>query len=134
MKGCFIGSLVLAVLLGCATRGSRFDVDSVGRIRPGITTQEDVRRWFGAPGLIRQHASGRTGWGYEFEERRTHSTSSISKVLRFVASILGWRYFFPPVDVTYEESTRHSLSVLFKDGVVVDFTYERQVTPSRRIH
>jgi outer membrane protein assembly factor BamE (lipoprotein component of BamABCDE complex) len=134
MKLCIAASLVLMTTLGCATRGSHFDVDSVDRITPGATTQEEVRRWFGEPGLVRRHASGRTSWGYEFQETQTRSTSSVSKVLRFVAAILGWRYFFPPVDVTYEKSTRHSLSVLFKDGVVVDFTYERETTPSKRIH
>jgi outer membrane protein assembly factor BamE (lipoprotein component of BamABCDE complex) len=134
MRRYVIASLVLALLVGCATRGNRFDVDSVDRITPGVSTQEDVRRWFGTPLRVRQHASGRTGWGYEFQETETRSTRAISKVLRFVGAILGWRYLNPPLDITYEKSTRHTLSVQFKEGVVVDFAYEREVTPSRRIH
>jgi outer membrane protein assembly factor BamE (lipoprotein component of BamABCDE complex) len=134
MKLCIAGILVLAVALGCATRGTRFDVDSVNRITPGLSTQDDVRRWFGEPGLVRQHANGSVHWGYDFTETQTRSTSSVSKVLRFVAAILGWRYFFPPLDVTYEKSTRHKLVVLFQDGVVVDFTYERETTPSKRVY
>jgi hypothetical protein len=134
MKPWLIASLALALLVGCATHGNRFDVDSVDRITPGVSTEEDLRRWFGAPTLIRQHASGRTGWGYEFHETQTRSTTTISKILRFVGAILGWRYLNPPLDLTYEKSTRHSLSVLFQEGVVVDFTYEREVTPSKRVY
>ena len=128
--------LSICILLGaCATRGDRFNPDLVDRITPGVTTQDDIRRWFGEPLQVRQSASGRTGWGYDYEETQTRSTTSVTKVMRSIASLFRLRYFFPPVDVTYERSSRHALTVVFdQEGVVVDFSYEREVTPTRRVY
>lgn len=128
--------LGLAVIaMGCATRGTRFNVDSVDRIVTGVTTRDQIRAWFGGPSMIRENASGRTGWGYEFEETEIRSTHTLSKVGRFVARLFGLRTFFPPVDVTFQKKTRHRLNVIFdRRGVVADYNYERSVTPSRRVN
>jgi len=129
-----IGLVVLVAVAGCATRGTRFDVDSVDRITVGVTTQADCKRWFGGPMVVRQNASGRIGWGYEFEETQTRSTGTVTRIARSLGSIFGWRWYYPPVDVTYEKTTAHRLTILFNsDGTVADFSYEREVTPSQRI-
>ena len=40
-----------------------------------------------------------------------------------------------PVDVEYENSTRHKLMIIFgPDGTVADYTYERKETPSKRVY
>lgn len=125
----------MLVASGCATRGTRFDVDSVDRIVAGVTTRDQIRAWFGGPAMIRENASGRTGWGYEFQETQIQSTHTLSKIGRFTAGLFGLRALFPPVDVTFEKTTRHRLDVIFdRRGVVADYHYERTVTPSRRVN
>jgi hypothetical protein len=127
--------LVVALGIGCATRGRHFDVDSVDRIRPAVTTQEDCRRWFGEPTSVSQNARGQVGWGYEVEETKTRSTRTITKIVSSISRLFGWWWWWPPLDVEYEESTRHSLEVVFyPDGTVADYMYEREVTPSKRVY
>jgi outer membrane protein assembly factor BamE (lipoprotein component of BamABCDE complex) len=134
----FVRILVcLALLLnwGCATRGRAFDADSVVRIQPGRTTQEDIRNWFGEPMAIQTSGYGGMRWGYIHEHTTRRDTGTITKIGRSIASIFGHRVYVPPVDVAYENTERHKLTVLFRDdGVVEDYTYERRDIPTRRVY
>lgn len=124
-----------ALILACATRGARFNVDAVAKIRPGVTTQAEVRRWFGQPVGVRVNASGTTRWRYLYEESERRDTGTLTKIGRSVASVFGLRVFVPPVDVAWENTTRHELDVLFgPQGVVEDYAYDRRDTPSRRVY
>jgi outer membrane protein assembly factor BamE (lipoprotein component of BamABCDE complex) len=125
----------LALTLACATRGRAFDPDSVAKIHPGSTTQEQVRQWFGEPVGIQVRSWGGIRWSYLHEEKTRRDTGSITKIGRSIASILGSRVYWPPVDVAYENHTRHSLEVIFDpDGIVQDYTYERKDVPTRRVY
>lgn len=127
--------LLVAALVGCAARGARFDPDSVPRIQPEATTQAEVRRWFGAPTTQEMRGTGTSKWVYFYEERSRRDTRSVTKVGRFLASIFGWRVFFPPVDVAYENTVRHRLAVYFdEEGVVRDYAYERTEIPSKVVY
>ena len=125
----------LVLALACATRGRAFDSDSVVKIEPGFTTQEQVRRWFGEPVGTEVTGWGGVRWRYLHEERTRRDTGTITKIGRSIASILGRRVYLPPVDVAYENVTRHELVVFFgEDGVVEDYRYDRQDMPTRRVY
>ena len=131
----FALALCAGVLLACATRGSSFDVDSVGKIEPGITTQAEVREWFGNPTSIKVRGSGGNEWRYLYEEEKRHDTRTLTKIGRFFASIFGHRVYAPPVDVAYAKTTRYTLNVQFDDfGQVIDYDYERRELPSHRVY
>jgi outer membrane protein assembly factor BamE (lipoprotein component of BamABCDE complex) len=134
----FIHVLVTAGLLlalACSTRGRAFEPDSVVRIEPGWSTQEDIRRWFGAPVSVKTSAYGGARWKYIHEETTRRDTRTLTKIGRSITSILGSRVYVPPVDVAYENATRHELAVVFgPDGVVEDYTYERRDVPTRRVY
>ena len=87
-----IGSLshvarrVVAGLLLClactTTRGGEFNVDMVPKIRPDVTTQEEVREWFGEPVGVRMNGSGQARWVYLYEEetRRDVAPATLGKI------------------------------------------------------
>jgi outer membrane protein assembly factor BamE (lipoprotein component of BamABCDE complex) len=129
-----VALLALVCLLACATRGARFDADALPRIRPGRTTESEIRAWFGSPLGVRVNSSGATVWSYLYEETKRRDTGTLTKIGASIASILGSRVFIPPVDIAYEMTTRHELEVLFREGVVADYTYERRETPARVVY
>ncbi len=131
-----LASLLLVVLLvACVSRGRGFDPDSIPRIEEGSTTQAEIRRWFGDPVAIRVRSSGITAWRYYHEEQTRRDTGTLTKIGRSIASIFGGRVYAPPLDVAYENTTRHELWVIFDpDGIVVDHVYERHDTPTRRVY
>jgi outer membrane protein assembly factor BamE (lipoprotein component of BamABCDE complex) len=125
----------LALTLACATRGRAFDADSVVKIEPGYTTMEQVRSWFGEPVAIQVSSWGGAHWSYLHEEQTRRDTGTITKIGRSIASILGQRVYWPPVDIAYENQTRHELEVIFDpDGIVEDYAYERRDVPTRRVY
>lgn len=125
----------MALLAGCATSGVAFDPEMVPHIRNGQTTDEDARRWFGSPRVMRSSGNGGAEWRYFYEEKTTHSTGTITKLGRSIASIFGWRTIYPPLDVEYSNRVRHRLDIWFDElGVVTDYEYERLETPSTRIY
>jgi outer membrane protein assembly factor BamE (lipoprotein component of BamABCDE complex) len=127
--------LLLALLAACASGGTPIDADSVTKIRPGASTQEDVRRWFGAPTAIRHTGSGKQTWRYEHVQHTRRDTGTITKIGRSITSILGARMIWPPVDVAYEETVRDELEVFFDpDGRVLDYSYEHSKVPSKRVY
>jgi outer membrane protein assembly factor BamE (lipoprotein component of BamABCDE complex) len=127
--------LLLALLAACATGGTHIDADSVTKIRPGESTQEDVRRLFGEPTGIRHTGRGRLTWRYEYVERTTRDTGTLTKIGRSITSILGAHMIWPPVDVAYEETVHEKLEVLFEpDGRVADYSYEHSKVPSKRVY
>lgn len=127
--------LALLIAVGCTTRGRQFSADDVPRIRPGVTTQQEVRRVFGAPSSVRVSASGDARWSYVYEEQTRRDTRTLTKIGVSIASIFGLPIYVPPVDLAYETTTRHRLDVWFDDdSVVEDYTYEREDVPTRRVY
>ena len=130
-------ALVVAALAAgaCASAGTRFDPDSVGRIQLDRTTQSDARRIFGTPTHIHARGSGGTTWGYVYEETETRSTSTLARIGAFLATLMGRPAVFPPVAVSTSTTTRYSLTLYFDDaGVVRDYDYERSVIPRKQVH
>jgi hypothetical protein len=105
----------------------------VPKIRPGVTTQAEVKRWFGEPtGTSVRGSDGAVSWRYEHRETRERSTRTITRIGWFLASLAGWRMIIPPVDVGYSNTIQHRLDVDFRpDGIVRDYAYHREETPSR---
>jgi outer membrane protein assembly factor BamE (lipoprotein component of BamABCDE complex) len=107
----------------------------VPKIRPEISTRADVERWFGDPQTVSTTGSGHSRWTYLYEERTTRDTRTITKIWRSIASVFGGRIFVPPVDVAYENVSRHRLVVWFdSSGTVADYTYARTDLPKKRIY
>jgi outer membrane protein assembly factor BamE (lipoprotein component of BamABCDE complex) len=135
MRVAVLSICLLLVPAGCSTTGHPIDEDSVTKIQPYRTTQQDVRRWFGEPASIRYTGHGRSSWRYLHEEHTRRDTGTITKIGRSIASIFGGRAYLPPVDVAYEERTTHRLVVVFDaDGTVLDYAYERDTLPTKKIY
>ncbi len=134
---CGLRPLVLLALLAlaCASSGTKFDADSVPRIRPEQSTEADVRKIFGEPTSIAVAGTGGARWRYFYEETTTRDTGTLTKIGRSIASVFGFGMFWPPVDIAWEKRTRHDLVVFFdSEGVVRDYTYERTEVPTRRVY
>ncbi len=129
------GALALLIVTGCATSGTRFDPDSVGRIEPGRTTQAQVKLMFGSPTTVRTRGTGGSEWSYDYREQINRDTGMISRMAVFVARLFGRRAIYSPVNVAYRNDIRHKLRVIFRsDGVVDDYVYERTDQPSKRVY
>ncbi len=127
--------LLLVVAGACAQSGRRFDPDRIPFIHPEKSTQADVRRIFGEPAGIATVASGDTRWSYLYEETTSRDTGVLTRIGAAVASIFGYPVFWSPVNIAWENTTRHELSVLFDgEGVVRDYAYERTEIPTRRVY
>jgi outer membrane protein assembly factor BamE (lipoprotein component of BamABCDE complex) len=125
---------VAALVAGCATRGRAFNVDQVPFIKRGVTTQEDVRRWFGEPSTIKARGSGVSAWGYLYEETDTTDTRMLARIGEWIAMLMGQRVVTPPLGARYETTTTHTLQVFFDpDGVVTEYEYTRRQMPTRVI-
>jgi outer membrane protein assembly factor BamE (lipoprotein component of BamABCDE complex) len=128
-------AFVLALGLGCATRGSKFDVDKLPLIEEGVTTRAQIEAWFGRPITVRSRPSGFATYRYLHEEETRHDTGFLSRIGRMVAALLGRPGVVSPVDVEYKNTVRHELVVLFNpEGIVVDSGYERTEIPSKRVY
>jgi outer membrane protein assembly factor BamE (lipoprotein component of BamABCDE complex) len=127
--------LLLAIAAGCAQSGRRFDPDRIPFIQPERSTQADVRRIFGDPASIGTIASGGTRWSYLYEETTSRDTGMLQRIGAAISSIFGYPIFWSPVNIAWDNTTRHELSVLFDgDGVVRDYAYERTEIPTRRVY
>lgn len=127
--------LSLALVAGCASSGRKFQTDSIPKIEPGRTTDNQIRDMFGEPVSVRTRGSGGSTWRYDFRERRTADTSFFSRLGGFIAALFGVRGVRSPVNVAYSNEIRHQLTVVFhRDGVVDDFTYDRTENPSQRVY
>ena len=125
---------VLLLLAACATRGREFDVDRVPFIERGLSTQEDVRRWFGEPTSVKSRGSGVSAGGYLYEETETRDTRMLTRIGGWIAALLGYPVHVPPLGARYETRTTHSLQVFFDaEGVVTEYEYTRRQLPTRRI-
>ncbi len=134
-SGARLLALVLALSLGCATTGQRFDPDSVPLIRIGESTATEVRDLFGQPESIRSTGSGRLRFRYRFVEERSADTRMLTRIAAFAAFILGRGWIWSPVNVRYRNRIEHRLDVVFDgEGVVDDYAYERTETPTRQVY
>ena len=121
--------------LGCATRGTAFDVDKLPLIEEGVTTRAEIEQWFGRPITVRSRPSGFAIYRYFHEEETRRDTGFFSRIGRMVAALLGRPGVVPPVDVEYKNTVRHELVVLFDpDGIVTEAGYERTEIPSKRVY
>jgi outer membrane protein assembly factor BamE (lipoprotein component of BamABCDE complex) len=127
--------IALLLVLACAAQGRRFNVDAIPLITPGVTTQARVVELFGKPTSMRVRSSGRSNWRYIYQETTTRDTGTFTKIGRAVGSILGKRTYYPPVDVRYSNTTRHTLNIEFNpSGTVLDYTYEVKETPTHQVY
>ena len=131
-------SLILlcsALLLACSTRGHPIDVDSIPKIQPGVTTQDQVDRWFGQPNTVSLRGRGGSRWVYEESEQETRSTRFLTRMGRFIASLFGYWTPVAPMDVTYTNTITHRLAIDFDASrVVIDYTYDRHEMPTHSVH
>ena len=129
------GLCIALLAIACASRGRAFDVDRVPFIERGLSTQQDVQRWFGAPTTIKARGSGVSAWGYLYEETDTQDTRMLACIGQWIAMLMGQRVVTPPLGVRYETTTRHTLQVFFDpEGVVTEYEYTRRQTPTRVIN
>jgi outer membrane protein assembly factor BamE (lipoprotein component of BamABCDE complex) len=129
------GFLVLAAALGCATRGTAFDIDKLPLIEEGVTTRAEIEEWFGRPITVRSRPSGFAIYRYLHEEETRRDTGFLSRIGRLVAALLGSPGVRSPVDVEYKNTIRHELVLLFDpDGIVTEAGYERTEIPSKRVY
>lgn len=123
------------LLPACASRGRELDAERIPDIRRGVTTQAQLRDWFGPPVKIDIFDGNRERWYYVSETTRTRDTGTLTKIGRSIASIFGRRAVVPPVDVRYRNSVRQELEVYFDPaGTVVNFRYGREEMPSREVY
>ncbi len=60
--------LLIAVLAaGCSTVGKEFDSSKVGNIKKDVTTQSEIRQWFGLP-FKEGRENGQINWTYQYDE------------------------------------------------------------------
>jgi outer membrane protein assembly factor BamE (lipoprotein component of BamABCDE complex) len=127
--------LSLVLLVACASRGARFDVDKLPRIQEGVTTQAQIQEWFGPPLSAKRRPSGLTTYRYLHEDESVRDTGLFSRIGEFIATLFGYRGVRSPVNVRYKNVVRHELVLLFDpDGVVTTYGYERSETPSKQIY
>ena len=128
-------SLALLLSLACASSGRDFNEDAVPLIQPGETTRERIQELFGKPTSVRSYGGGDFVWTYDHRKTSSKGTGTVTKLVRFVGSLLGMRTYMPPVDYESSNTTRHSLTVEFyADGIVRDYTYDRSESPSQSIY
>jgi outer membrane protein assembly factor BamE (lipoprotein component of BamABCDE complex) len=130
-----LAACALALAVGCATRGTAFEVDKLPLIEEGVTTRAEIEQWFGRPITVRSRPSGFAIYRYLHEEETRRGTGFFSRIGRMVAALLGRPGVVPPVDVEYKNTVRHELVVLFDpDGIVTEVGYERTEIPSKRVY
>ena len=130
-----VGLCIALLATGCASRGREFDVDRVPFIERGVSTQQDVQRWFGAPTTIKARGSGVSAWGYVYEETKTQDTRMLARIGQWIAMLMGQRVVTPPLGARYETTTTHTLQVFFDpDGVLTEYEYTRRQMPTRVIN
>jgi hypothetical protein len=128
-------ALLLLIAGACATRGVEFSEDSVAKIRPGVTTHRELKRWFGRPTGVQSSGSGTTAWTWTHEETTTRDTAVLGRIGSTIGSIFGTWIPQSPVNVAYENTVRHRLVVWLDDeGTVIDYTYKREEEPSKRVY
>jgi hypothetical protein len=74
------GPIAVALALGCATRGTAFDVDKLPLIEEGVTTRAEIERWFGRPITVRSRPSGFAIYRYFHEEETRRDTGFFSRI------------------------------------------------------
>ena len=125
----------LAFAVGCATRGTAFDVDKLPLIEEGVTTRAEIEQWFGPPIKVRSRPSGFAMYRYFYEEETRRDTGFFSRIGSLIAALLGFPGVRSPVDVEYKNTVSHELVLLFDpDGIVTKVGYERTEIPSKRVY
>jgi len=109
MKKIFLAIIVsLIFMAGCVavetTTGRDFDSAKVSQIQIGKTTQSEILTMFGDP-VSRGIISGYPAWRYEYQ--MTRSTGTLSPNEQNIKPLVNEK----------------TLTVIFKDGVVKDFTF-----------
>ena len=58
--------VVINILAGCVSTGSKFDVTKTKEIKPGVTTIEDLTTWFGKPWSRRPQKDGTIQYVWQY--------------------------------------------------------------------
>jgi outer membrane protein assembly factor BamE (lipoprotein component of BamABCDE complex) len=86
---CFVLLIGAIALAGCATESQSPNQQVAARIRPGVTTQPQIRSWLGEPSSLDQQGSGESRWGYE-SGRPVVDSGLVSSVLSDVGQAVGY--------------------------------------------
>ena len=100
--------LACLILMGCATRtdtaGREIDTSKISEIKKGVTTSDELISLLGNPDAKSVKTEDEVVWKYEWIKSTSRTT-------------MGWTG--PNVEV---DGYQKSLQVLFKNGVVVNYT------------
>jgi len=100
----FLAVLICLVLIGCATTGTRIELEKVKQIKEGITTQEEVIELMGKPFMQNLTSDGKIIMLYQYTKVKNRATNFIP-----VANILAGGM----------DMTQQTLQILIdKNGVV----------------
>lgn len=72
--------LALIALIGCATSGSRINMDNLSRIREGETTKTEVVALLGKPWMVSLTSDGKTILMYQYTKAKTKAVTFIPVV------------------------------------------------------
>jgi hypothetical protein len=128
---------VVALALSCASGPSELPLDAVQvrTIERGVTTRDEIERWFGAPTDFEESDSGASMWRYE---RRWRELARPGAARRVVCSSVGW---LPVVgwpliwleSCTYIER-REELELHFTpERVVAEVAFDEERVPVERV-
>jgi outer membrane protein assembly factor BamE (lipoprotein component of BamABCDE complex) len=117
----FVGLIILG---GCTTTGnvgSSFETSNVGKIRPGVTTKQDVERYLGAPMNRSALPGGQETWVYYYGEGSSRAS--------WVSYIPG---IGPSLDHNVEKRMEgENVEVVFRGNVVSDCTHRLEIREGR---
>ncbi|MFH0912755.1 MAG: hypothetical protein V1884_00510 [Candidatus Omnitrophota bacterium] len=113
MKKVILLMITSLLLVGCMTISSKLgekeiDPQLIAKIQLNKTTKSEIIEWFGNPHSISTTATGQEIYKYIFMETKSKVTP-----IPFNTKMA--------VDTKYQE-----LNVIFKDGIVIDYTSTRR--------
>jgi outer membrane protein assembly factor BamE (lipoprotein component of BamABCDE complex) len=125
--GIFSLCVILAGIIflsGCTTTGnvgSSFETSNVGKIRPGVTTKQDVERYLGSPMKRSALPDGQETWVYYYGEGSSRPS--------WVSYIPG---IGPSLDHNVEKRMEgQNVEVVFRGNLVSDCTHRLQMLEGR---
>jgi outer membrane protein assembly factor BamE (lipoprotein component of BamABCDE complex) len=80
-------ALTIALTIGCASVGEKFDMGKVDQIKKGETTQQEIVQMFGKPSTIVRNSNGETVLSYMYVHAQTKGTSFIPVAGAFMGGV-----------------------------------------------
>jgi hypothetical protein len=126
--------VVVICVAACAVQRPSVDPIAVARIRRGVTTQSDIRNWFGEPTGRSASGSGSTSWVYETGAGANDNVRLLGNVTSDLATIAGTKVpsSARSLSATATSGPPERLEVQFDaSGAVTDFQYNQGGVASR---